>query len=195
MHPNTWDKSSGSVNTRITYILHILILQRVFECTQSLCLRNSCFYALKDWIDVQNSYIAFEKKDKKKFISRLLVEIGCKGKSVLGWKLPYYLCNLFWLIFYVLCNSRYWKTVIERYLAFCWENLFSILLAFCSKNASTEWPCRFVDQFSKLRCLKRKVELENVNEWYMNFWWPSLLYVKNFWKKISFVILMILNYD
>ena len=132
LHPNAWDKSSGSVNTRITYILHILILQRVFECTQSLCLRNSCFYALKDWIDVQILLLASKKKIKK-FISRLLAKIEWKGKSILGWKLPHYLFNLNWLIFYVLCNSRYWKTVIERYLAFCWENLFSIILAFCEK--------------------------------------------------------------
>ena len=132
LHPNTRDESSSSVNTRITYILHILILQRVFKCTQRLCLRNSCFYALKDWIDVQILLLASKKKIKK-FISRLLAKIEWKGKSILGWKLPYYLFNLNWLIFYVLCNSRYWKTVIERYLAFCWENLFSILSAFCSK--------------------------------------------------------------
>ena len=105
----------------------------------------------------------FRKKDKK-FISRLLAQIECKGKSILGWKLPYYLFNLNWLIFYVLCNSRYWNTVIERYLAFCWENLFSILLAFCSKNASAERPCKFVDRFSKLRCLKRKSRVRK-REW------------------------------
>ena len=69
LYPNTRDESSSSVNTRITYILHILILQRVFKCTQRLCLRNSCFYALKDWIDVQNSFVGFEKKDKKVYFT------------------------------------------------------------------------------------------------------------------------------
>ena len=88
LHPNTSDKSSGSVNTRITYILHILILQRVFECTQSLCLRNSCFYALKDWIDVQNSYIAFEKKDKKSLFHVYWLRLDVKENQFLAENFP-----------------------------------------------------------------------------------------------------------
>ena len=132
LHPNTRDESSSSVHTRITYILHILILQRVFKCTQRLCLRNSCFYALKDWIDVQNSFVGFEKKDKKVYFT--FTGSDWMQRKINSWlKLPYYLFNLNWLIFYVLCNSRYWKTMIERYPVFCWENLFSILLGFCSK--------------------------------------------------------------
>ena len=133
LHPNTWDKSSGSVNTRITYIhiTHIDFAKSLWVHSKSM-LTEQLFLCLKGLNWCTKFLYCFRKKDKK-FISRLLAQIECKGKSILGWKLPYYLFNLNWLIFYVLCNSRYWETVIERYLAFCWENLFSILLAFCSK--------------------------------------------------------------